>query len=404
MRRFLIAAIASRRPGRSWIPFSRSGAPPGAPLCHNTRPAVGGLGNPIFSSNATADNGTTRSCDNWFIKSIQEMQGELVILAGDVGGTKCNLALFSERGGKLALVFKQRFASKEFALFDLIVKEFLRQATEHLGDERIVAAGFGIAGPVINGRVRATNLPWIVETATLVKELKVSKVVLLNDLGATGHSIEHLPPEDFCVLNPGKPEPGGTRALLAAGTGLGQSILVWDGGRYRVVPSEGGHSDFAPHTEQQIELLRFMRRRYPQVSWELILSGRGFRTLHEFLAPKVTHATFEDPDADPAPEITRRGLDKSCRVCSDTLDLWTAIYGAEAGNLALKVLALGGVYVAGGIAVKIIEKMKDGTFFHAFKDKGKFAGLLSDTPVSIVLNESAPLLGAAYEALAATDK
>jgi glucokinase len=170
------------------------------------------------------------------------------------------------------------------------------------------------------------------------------------------------------------------------------------------VPSEGGHADFAPHTEQQIELLRFMRRRYPQVSWELILSGRGFRTLHEFLAPKVHHASFEDPDADPAPEITRRGLDKSCRVCSDTLDLWTAIYGAEAGNLALKVLALGGVYVAGGIAVKILEKMKDGTFFHAFKDKWKFEGLLSNIPVSIVLNESAPLLGAAYEALAAIDR
>lgn len=327
-----------------------------------------------------------------------------MILAGDVGGTKCNLALFSEKRGTLTPIFKQRFASKEFAQFERIVKEFSRQAAEHLGKEHIVAAGFGIAGPVINGSVRATNLPWIVDTASLIKELNVPHVVLLNDLGATGHSIEHLPPEDFCVLNPGKPEPGGTRALLAAGTGLGQSILVWDGGRYRVVPSEGGHSDFAPHTEQQIELLRFMRRRYPQVSWELILSGRGFRTIHEFLAPKVTHATFEDPDADPAPEITRRGLDKSCRVCSDTLDLWTAIYGAEAGNLALKVLALGGVYVAGGIAVKILEKMKDGTFFHAFKDKWKFEGLLSDIPVSIVLNESAPLLGAAYEALAAIDK
>jgi glucokinase len=327
-----------------------------------------------------------------------------LILAGDVGGTKCNLALFSEKGGTLTPVYKQRFASKEFAQFERIVKEFSHQAADHMGKQSIVAAGFGIAGPVINGTVRATNLPWIVDTASLIKELDVPHVVLLNDLGATGHSIEHLLPEDFCVLNPGKPEPGGTRALIAAGTGLGQSFLVWDGGRYRVVPSEGGHSDFAPHTEQQIELLRFMRRRYPQVSWELILSGRGFRTLHEFLAPKVTHPTFEDPDADPAPEITRRGLDKSCRVCSDTLDLWTAIYGAEAGNLALKVLALGGVYVAGGIAVKILEKMKDGTFFHAFKDKWKFEGLLSNIPVSIVLNESAPLLGAAYEALAASDK
>lgn len=323
-----------------------------------------------------------------------------MILAGDVGGTKCNLALFSEKDGKLTAVYKQRFASKDFAQFDLIVREFSLQAAPHLAMERVRAAGFGVAGPVINNRVRATNLPWTVDAAILARELKLSDVVLMNDLGATGHSIEHLSPEEYCVLNPGKPEHGGTRALLAAGTGLGQSILVWDGGRYRVVPSEGGHSDFAPHTEQQIELLRFMRRRYPQVSFELILSGRGFRTLHEFLDPSVKHHSFEDPGTDPAPEITKLGLSKECPVCSDTLDLWVAIYGSEAGNLALKVLALGGVYVAGGIAVKIIEKIKEGAFFAAFRDKWKFEGLLSNIPVSVVLNESAPLLGAAYEALA----
>jgi glucokinase len=327
-----------------------------------------------------------------------------VILAGDVGGTKCNLALFSEKNGTLTSVFRKRFASKEFAQFDLIVREFSRLAAPHLANDPVVAAGFGVAGPVIDNHVRATNLPWLVDARTLALELNVPKIVLLNDLGATGHSIEHLPIEEFCVLNPGKPEPGGTRALLAAGTGLGQSILVWDGGRYRIVPSEGGHSDFAPHTEQQIELLRFMRRRYPQVSWELILSGRGFRTLHEFLAPEVKHASFEDPDADPAPEITQKGLAKTCPICVETLDLWTAIYGAEAGNLALKVLALGGVYVAGGIAVKIIEKIKDGTFFRSFKDKWHFENLLANIPVSVVLNEGAPLLGAAYEALASLQK
>lgn len=327
-----------------------------------------------------------------------------MILAGDVGGTKCNLALFSEENGKLTAVYQQRFASKEFAQFDRIVKEFSRQAAPYMAGDRIVAAGFGVAGPVINNRVRATNLPWTVDTENLIEVLKCKQVVVLNDLGATGHSIEHLPKEDFCVLNKGKVEFGGSKALLAAGTGLGQAILVWNGARYQVVPSEGGHSDFAPHTEQQIELLRFMRRRYPQVSWELILSGRGFRTLHEFLAPNVLHPTFEDPDADPAPEITRQGLDKSCPVCVETLDLWTAIYGAEAGNLALKVLALGGVFVAGGIAVKILEKMKDGTFFKAFQDKWKFEALLNNFPVSVVLNESAPLIGAAYEALAAIEK
>ncbi len=323
-----------------------------------------------------------------------------MIIAGDVGGTKCNIALFSEKNGKLDVVFRQRFASKDFAKFDLIIKEFTRQAEPHLNGGKIRAAGFGVAGPVINNRIHATNLPWIIDSATLSSELGVETIALMNDLGATGHSLEHLAPEDFVVLNAGKPVQGASRALLAAGTGLGQSILFWDGTRYRVVPSEGGHSDFAPRTDQQIELLKFMRKRYPQVSWELILSGRGFRTIHEFLSPSVKHPIFDDEDADPAPFITKTALAKECPICVQTLDLWTSIYGSEAGNLALKVLALGGVYVAGGIAVKILPKIRDGTFFEAFRDKWHFTEMLSDVPVSIVLNESAPLIGAAYEALA----
>jgi glucokinase len=324
-----------------------------------------------------------------------------VILAGDVGGTKCNLALFSENNGKLQVVFRERFASKEFAQFDFIIREFLRLAGASLSRDKIRAAGFGIAGPVINNRVHTTNLPWVVEAGVLAQELgvPVESIVLVNDLGATGYSLEHLAPEDLCVLNPGKAVEDASRALLAAGTGLGEGVLFWTDGRYRVVPSEGGHSDFAPRTDQQIELLKFMRHRYPQVSWELILSGRGFRTLHEFIAPSVKHPIFEDPDADPAPFISKSGLDRSCPVCVETLDLWTSVYGAEAGNLALKVLALGGVYVAGGIAVKILPKMKDGTFLSAFKDKWYFTNMLADIPVSVVLNESAPLVGVAYEAL-----
>ena len=323
-----------------------------------------------------------------------------MILAGDVGGTKCNLALFAEKNGKLEFVFRERFASKEFAQFDYIIREFARRAAPHLDGKEILAAGFGVAGPVINNRIHATNLPWVVDADTLAREVGVKSVVLVNDLGATGHSLEHLPPEDFCVLNPGTPVPGASLALLAAGTGLGEGILFWDGQRYKVVPSEGGHSDYSPRTDQQVELLKFMRHRYPQVSWELILSGRVFRTLHEFLAPSVKHPVFEDPDADPAPFITKSALDHSCPVCVEALDLWTNIYGAEAGNLALKVLALGGVYVAGGIAVKILPKMQDGTFFNAFKDKWHFEKMLLNVPVSVVLNESAPLIGAAYEAYA----
>ena len=194
-----------------------------------------------------------------------------MILAGDVGGTKCNLALFAENNGKLDFIFRERFASREFGQFELIIRDFLRRAAPHVGKEKIRVAGFGVAGPVIDNRIHATNLPWIVDAQVLAREVGVDTVVLMNDLGATGHSLRHLPPEDFCVLNAGTAVPGASRALLAAGTGLGEGILFWDGTRYRVVPSEGGHSDFAPHTEQQIELLRFMRRRYPQVSWELIL-------------------------------------------------------------------------------------------------------------------------------------
>ena len=324
-----------------------------------------------------------------------------MILAGDVGGTKCNLALFSEKNGKLEVVFRERFSSKGFAQFDLIIREFSRLAAPHLAKEKIRAAGFGVAGPVIRNRVHTTNLPWVVDADVLAQELGVgvNTIVLVNDLGATGYSLEHLAPEDLCVLNAGKRVEGAPRALLAAGTGLGEGILFRDNGHWRALPSEGGHSDFAPRTDQQIELLKFMRHRYPQVSWELILSGRGFRTLHEFIAPSVKHPIFEDPDADPAPFITKSGLEHTCPVCVEALDLWTSVYGAEAGNLALKVLALDGVYVAGGIAVKILPKMQDGTFLNAFRDKWYFGKMLADVPVSVVLNESAPLIGVAYEAL-----
>ena len=257
-----------------------------------------------------------------------------MIIAGDVGGTKCNIALFSEKNGKLDVVFRQRFASKDFAKFDLIIKEFTRQAEPHLNGGKIRAAGFGVAGPVINNRIHATNLPWIIDSATLSSELGVKTIALMNDLGATGHSLEHLAPEDFVVLNAGKPVQGASRALLAAGTGLGQSILFWDGTRYRVVPSEGGHSDFAPRTDQQIELLKFMRKRYPQVSWELILSGRGFRTIHEFLSPSVKHPIFDDEDADPAPFITKSALGEGMPdLCADagSLDIHLRLGGREPG-------------------------------------------------------------------------
>ncbi len=325
-----------------------------------------------------------------------------MIVAGDVGGTKCNLALYEVRGKTYQQIAKHRYDSRAYSSFDEIIEKFLADSAAHANAadlKNIDAAGFGVAGPVVDSRVKATNLPWVVDARALATKLRTEHVVLLNDLEATGYSVGLLNPAEVATLNPGAKAPGaGTQALIAAGTGLGEAILLRDGDRYAVAGSEGGHADFAPRTEQEIELLRYLKKRHEFVSAELILSGRGFRALHEFLNPSVRHRGFDLPDADAAPEITRLGLAGQCPVCVETLDLWTAIYGAEAGNLALKVLAWGGVWVAGGIAPKIRKKMEDGTFFRAFCEKEKFGALLAQIPIRMVLNEEAPLLGAASQA------
>lgn len=322
-----------------------------------------------------------------------------MILAGDVGGTKCNLAFCSQQHGQLRLVFEQRFESNKYAQFEQIVAEFLRENAKYIATERLTAAGFGIAGPIIGHRVKATNLPWIIDGANLAQEVGLARVTLLNDLEATAHSISHLAGEEIFVLNTGQPQTNANKALIAAGTGLGQAILFWDGKRHAVAATEGGHTDFAPRTEREIELLLFLKKRAANVSWEMLVSGRGFQTIHEFLNPKVKHPSFDVPAADAAPEITQNALNSSCPVCVETLDLWVALYGAEAGNLALKSLPLAGMYVAGGIAVKILPIMKNGMFFQAFCDKEKLGTLLERMPIMVVLNQNAPLMGAAYAAM-----
>jgi glucokinase len=325
-----------------------------------------------------------------------------VILAGDIGGTKCNLALYAIDGKSHRKIIQQRYESREFPTFDEMISKFLfdtRSETKDAGASAIEAAGFGVAGPVIDRRVKATNLPWIVDASALATQLGTRHVVLLNDLEATAHSLALMSPSELSSLNAGTPSPQSTQALLAAGTGLGEATLFWDGKQHVVASSEGGHVDFAPRTEQEIELLRYMKKQHEFVSVELILSGRGFRTIHTFLNASVQHPSFEDPEADAAPEITRLALEGQCPVCVQTLDLWVSMYGAEAGNLALKVLARGGVWVAGGIAVKIRKKMEDGTFFRSFREKEKFADLLAQIPIHMVLNEDAPLIGAMSRAI-----
>jgi glucokinase len=326
-----------------------------------------------------------------------------VILAGDIGGTKSNLALMEKNGDGFRLVFIHRYPSNDFTCFDDIIEDFLARGKNFLSASppgKIVAAGFGVAGPVIGRGVRITNLSWAIDGDALERQLGTRHVVLLNDLEATGYSLACLAPAELLTLNEGLPTPHGTQALIAAGTGLGEAILTWNGNRYVVMPSEGGHTDFAPRTEREIELLRYLKTLHRFVSFELIVSGRGFLTLHEFLDKGIRHSTFDQPGADPAPEITRLGLEGTCPVCVETLDLFVTLYGAEAGNLALKALARGGVFVAGGIAPKIMPKIQNGNFFAAFCEKEKFQELLSQIPIHVVLNEEAPLLGAAAEAAA----
>jgi glucokinase len=250
----------------------------------------------------------------------------------------------------------------------------------------------------VNNKVHVTNLPWAVDGEAMAKFLGIDRVRLLNDLEATGYGIEVMTPQDIETIHAGIPLPEGTRVVIAAGTGLGEAILFWDGKRHLPVATEGGHSDFAPQTDQQAELWKFLKKRFEFVSNEIILAGRGFQHLHEFLNPAVRHPGFDDASVDPAPEITRRGLDKSCPVCAATLDLWVEIYGSEAGNLAVRTLARGGIYVAGGIAVKILSKLKEGKFAAAASRKEKMGDFLACIPIYVVLNEECPLMGTAYAA------
>ena len=315
-----------------------------------------------------------------------------MIVAGDLGGTKCNLGAFELRQGQLHLLGKRRFPSHDYARAEDVIRAFVGEV-----DGTITAACFDVAGPVVDNIVQATNLPWVVHGKNLAQLLGIRHVPLLNDLEATGYGLEVLGPGDFEVLHEGTPARA-NRAVIAAGTGLGETILFWDGERHIPKATEGGHADFSPHTDVEVDLLRHLLKKYGTVDCETLISGRGFLEIHQFLDPKVQHPSFSDSNQDPAPEITRQGLDGSCPVCVRTLDLWVGMYGSEAGNFALRSLARGGIYVAGGIAVKILPKLKDGRFTAALADKGKFRGFLSRIPVYVVLNEDAPLLGSAYVA------
>ena len=316
-----------------------------------------------------------------------------MILAGDLGGTKSNLGTFEARNGKLVPLAEEHLDSQKYSSVEDLVMDFVRQTKSSFA-----AACFGVAGPVVDNAVRASNLPWTIQGESLAKLLKVPSVRLLNDLEATCYGLDVLAPNELICIHEGVNDQRANKVIIAAGTGLGEGVIFWDGQRHFPSPTEGGHADWAPHTEQQAELWRFLKARNDIVSSEIILSGRGFKSLHEFLNPNDRHPEFNDPNVDPAPIITHAALEKTCATCVATLDLWVDIYGSEAGNLAIRNVARGGIFIAGGIAVKILPKLKDGRFAKAVAEKEKLGYLLSQIPIYIVMNEKAPLLGAAHVA------
>jgi glucokinase len=312
--------------------------------------------------------------------------------------------LFECDGTQLRQAYRISVPTRDFSDFASVLEEFrakARQDGAH-GGNQLSAAAFGVAGAIIDGTAVSTNLPWSVDSGTIASTLNLDcgRVLLLNDLVAAASSLAHLQPADLMQLNEGNAEPHAPKALIAAGTGLGEAILFWDGTHYRVSPSEASLTDFAPRNDRELLLLQSLRHRMPRVCCEEIVSGRGFRAIHQILFPGVHHTFFDEPGVDPAAKITQQAFAGTCSACEETVHIWMEAYGAEAGNMALRVLPFGGVYIAGGIALKILPKLKDGGFVRAFSDKAKLSTQLAKIPIYVVLNADAPVLGAAYEAFA----
>lgn len=323
-----------------------------------------------------------------------------MLLAGDIGGTKTVLALFSPEEGPHHPLQKRTFASRQYQALDDIVADYI---AGH--DVVLEGAAFGVAGPVRQGRVQVTNLPWVVDKRRLGQTLNGAPVNLLNDLEAVANAIPILDRNDLAGLNEGQPDPEGAIAVIAPGTGLGEAYLVWQGDDYRAFPSEGGHADFAPTTELEIALLRHLMARYGRVSYERVCSGIGIPNIYHCLremghapeTPAIAQAIAQATD--PTPLIFQAALEGKCDLCQATMELFISVLGAEAGNLALKIFSTGGVYLGGGIPPRILPQLQGGAFMDAFSNKGRFANLLSSMPVQVILNPKAALYGAARRAI-----
>jgi glucokinase len=323
-----------------------------------------------------------------------------VLLAGDVGATKTALALFDERRPDAAPLRSAVLPSRAHAGLEEAVRAFLAASPA----EPITAACFGVPGPIVDGRAEPVNLPWRVEEQALAAAIPARRVRILNDLVATAYGVLALGPEALLTLQSGRPRPG-NQAVIAAGTGLGEAIVVHDGDRRVVVATEGGHADYAPRTDEEVELLRFLAKQYGHVSWERVLSGPGLVDVYRFLResgglPEPSALRQRLAAGDPAAAIAEVALEAGDPVCVRALEVFVSAYGAEAGNLALKALALGGVFIAGGIAPKIRPFLARASFLAAFNDKGRLSELMSTIPVHLVLEPAAALLGAAQWARA----
>jgi glucokinase len=323
-----------------------------------------------------------------------------MILAGDIGGTNSRLAFFDVSNGDFRLVSASVFPSREYSGLDEIVAKFANTSALQAD-----AACFGIAGPVRNGRVVTSNLPWTIEAKRLADELKLTNAVLINDLEANAWGISALDAKDVLCLNQVKGHPVGNQAVIAAGTGLGEAGMYWDGTKYHIFACEGGHSDFAPRDDLEIELLRYLSKRYGHVSYERIVSGPGLVNVFEFLrdtgrGEEPVWLTDEMQKTAPAAAISRAAMDSKCPLCEQALDIFISIYAAEAGNLALKLFSTGGVYLGGGIAPKLVTKLAGPLFMEAFVGKGRMQPLLESMPVKVITNEQTALMGAARYAVA----
>jgi len=319
-----------------------------------------------------------------------------MILAGDIGGTRTRLAAFQTEGNRLECVVEKSYKSQEYADLSQVLPQFIR------GEGIPVhSACFGVAGPVRSGRSKISNLPWVIDSHELAKQLKLSSVALLNDLEAYAYGIDALESKDIITLSEGAEDAEGNRAVISAKTGLGVAGMYWDGFRHHPFPCEGGHADFAPRTSQQMELLAYLQKKHDRVSCERVLSGPGIRNIYDFLRDekKADEPDWLREDLSAAPDppalISKLALEKKTPICEETLNLFVSVFGATAGNVALNFMTTGGIYIGGIIAAKIIDKMKDPIFMEAFLDKGRMEALLNDMPVKVILNDNCGLIGAA---------